>query len=109
MNRLATIFKAEYADFGVSCRHLNSIISDQNLSRKRIRRKHRPQTRQGVEIDYDAEVDSFFTELNRFDLTKVICLNETSMQIGMRSNYGRSEVRMSVCFPRLLCKGCFHL
>ena len=92
MSRLLDMIKSEYADFSISRRHLNTIIRDQNLSRKRIRREHRPLMRRGSEIDHPAEVNAFFAELNRFDLDKIICLDETSMQVGMRSNYGRSKI-----------------
>lgn len=90
--RLLLMIKEDFPDCNITRRHLNGILLDKNYTRKRIRRDHRPHRRRNVEIDWEEEFRSFFAQIDNFNLNKIICIDESSMQVGMKKTYGRSRL-----------------
>lgn len=90
--RFLLMIREDFPDCNITRRHLNNILLAKNYTRKRIRRDHKPHRRRNTEIDWNEEFRLFFAQIDNFDLNKIICIDESSMQVGMKKTYGRSRL-----------------
>ena len=84
--------KSKYPDVNISERHLGRIVRDNNLTRKRTRRRHFPETRRGKKVYLKKELKLFYSVIDKFNLNKIICIDETSVSASMLINYSRCEL-----------------
>lgn len=84
--------KSKYPDVNITERHLGRIVRENNLTRKRTRRRHFPETRRGKRIDLKKELKLFYSVTDKFNLNKIICIDETSVSASMLINYSRCEL-----------------
>lgn len=76
--------------FGVHLtdRSIYTILHNNKITRKRLRSKYYPEKRERQEKQDLAE---FYKKLGKYDYTKTICLDETSIYLNMTLSYGRSR------------------
>ena len=84
--------KKKFDDFDISQSHLHDVIRDNNITRKRTKRRHYPETRYGKPIDLEKQLKEFYKDVSKFSLKKIISLDETSVYAQMPSNYSRCEL-----------------
>ena len=89
MEELHKIIKKKYKDFDTTPRHLGQVIRDNNITRKRTRHEHYPKERYGKPTDIKKELKAFYKEVGKYTLNKIICLNETSIQLALLPIYSK--------------------
>lgn len=92
MEELAKRIKKKYDDFNITPQHLGEVIRDNNITRKRTKLKHFPKTRFGKPINLKDELKIFYKKVDEYDINKIICLDETSIQPYMVPEYCRSKL-----------------
>ena len=73
--------KNNFPDLDISVMHLSRVIKDIPYSRKLWTRKHYPETRYGVALNFDKDKSEFFRKLRRFTIDDMIAVDETSIQM----------------------------
>ncbi len=94
---------AKYNDFDITSQHLGQILRDNNITRKRTRRErwiknlrffihpifnkiklcfillneHYPKERYSKPTNQTKELKTFYKEVRKYSLSKIICLDET--------------------------------
>ena len=66
----------KYPEFNITPQHLGIVLRDNNITRKRTKHQHFPKTRYGIETDKKKELDTFYNEISKYPLDKIICLDE---------------------------------
>lgn len=79
----------EKFDMIISKSHLINIIKHLNLTYKKFYENHNPKTRFGKEISYKQEFKNFYDKIKKYDLGDIICIDETSIQVGISNTRGR--------------------
>jgi len=72
--------------------HLINIIKYLNITHKKMYQNHGPKTRFRKEVDYKSDFRNFYNKIKSFKLEDIICINETSIQIGISNLKGRIEI-----------------
>tara|TARA_Y100000389_G_C17423866_1_gene498375 strand:+ start:395 stop:1663 length:1269 start_codon:yes stop_codon:yes gene_type:complete len=78
--------KAHFDDFEISQSQLSRVIRDNNVTRKRTRTRHYPETRYNKKIDFKKEMKIFYREVDKFDVSKIISIDETSINAEMTAS-----------------------
>jgi len=86
------MLRKKYTDFTITPQHLGLVIRDQNITRKRTTRRHFPKTRYGKTINMKELNTKFYKEVDKYDLSKIVCLDEISVTVQMKPNYSRCEL-----------------
>jgi transposase InsO family protein len=89
MEELRKIIKKKYKDFDITPQHLGQVIRDSNITRKRTRHEHYPKERYGKPTDIKKELKTFYKEVSKYSLDKIICLDETSIQPSLLPVYSK--------------------
>ena len=84
MKELAKIIKKKHKTFDVTPQHLGKVIRDNNKTRKRTRHEHFPSKRYGKDIDKKKELNKFYKEIKKYNLNKIISIDETSYGTEMK-------------------------
>ena len=84
--------KEKYSDFEISNSQLSRVIRDNNLTRKRTRTRHYPETRYNKPIDFKKEMKIFYEKVDKFSIHKIISVDETSIHAEMTASYSRCEL-----------------
>tara|TARA_B100000767_G_C19774679_1_gene541885 strand:- start:906 stop:1787 length:882 start_codon:yes stop_codon:yes gene_type:complete len=84
--------KLKFTDFNITRRHLGQVIRDNNITRKRTTTRHFPETRYGKKIDLKKEMNKFYSIVDKYSITNIISIDETSIYAEMTSNYSRCEL-----------------
>ena len=92
MNELAIDMKKKYPTFDITPQHLGQVIRDNNKTRKRTRHEHFPKERYKKPIEKENEMNKFFTEVRKFPINKIICLDETSVGSALKPTYSRCNL-----------------
>ena len=92
MEELHKIVKKKYKDFDITPQHLGQVIRDNNITRKRTRHEHYPKERYGKQTDIKKELKTFYNEVNKYSLDKIISLDETSIQPSMILEFSKCEL-----------------
>ena len=71
--------KAHFDDFEISPSQLSRVIRDNNVTRKRTRTRHYPETRYKQKINFKKEMKTFYRKVDKFDISKIISIDETSI------------------------------
>ena len=89
MFELAKLVKKKYKNFNITPQHLGQVIRDKNRTRKRTRHEHFPQTRYRKSINKKTELSKFYKEIKKYQIDKIISLDESSIQPAMIPEYSR--------------------
>ena len=92
MNELLVDMKKIYPTFDITPQHLGQVIRDNNKTRKRTRHEHFPKERYKKPIEKENEMNKFFTEVRKFPINKIICLDETSVGSALKPTYSRCNL-----------------
>ena len=92
LEELSKIVKKKYTDFDITPRQLGNVLRDNNKTRKRTRHEHFPKTRYGKPIDKQKELSSFYNEVDKYPINKIISLDETSIKPSMLIEYSRCSL-----------------
>jgi transposase len=92
MEELAKLIKKKYRSFNITPQHLGKVLRDNNKTRKRTRHVHFPDKRYGVPIVKKKELTTFYNQVKKFPLNKIICLDETSIKPAMIAEYSRCHL-----------------
>ena len=85
---LSRLVKEEF-NIHLTDRSIHTILSKNKITRKRLRSKYYPEKRQGQEKQ---DLDTFYNTLNtKYDYSKTICMDESSIYLNMTLTYGRSK------------------
>ena len=79
----------KYNDFNISKGHLAKVIRDNNITRKRTRQRHYPETRYHKPINLKKELALFYSVTDKYSIHKIISLDETSIHAQMVESYSR--------------------
>jgi len=92
MNELAIDMKKKYSSFDITPQHLVQVIRDNNKTRKRTRHEHFPKERYKKPIEKQTELNKFYSRVKQFPMSKIICLDETSVGSALKPTYSRCEL-----------------
>jgi transposase len=92
MNELVVDMKNKYPTFDITSQHLGQVIRDNNKTRKRTRHEHFPKERYKKPIEKTNEMNKFFTEVRKFPINKIICLDETSVGSALKPTFSRCNL-----------------
>ena len=92
MNELAIDIKKKYPSFDITPQHLGQVIRDNNKTRKRTRHEHFPKERYKKPIEKQTELNKFYSRVKQFPMSKIICLDETSVGSALKPTYSRCEL-----------------
>jgi transposase len=92
MNELAIDMKNKYPTFDITPQHLGQVIRDNNKTRKRTRHEHFPKERYKKPIEKHTELNKFYSRVKQFPMSKIICLDETSVGSALKPTYSRCEL-----------------
>ena len=92
MNELLVDMKNKYPTFDITSQHLGQIVRDNNKTRKRTRHEHFPKERYKKPIDKQTELDKFYSKVKQFPISKIICLDETSVGSALKPTYSRCNL-----------------
>ena len=92
INKLDMLMKKKFNDYSITSQHLGKIIRDNNITRKRTKKRHYPKLRYGKKINLTKELKMFYSIVDKFSLDKIICLDEISIHAMMKPNYSRCEL-----------------
>jgi hypothetical protein len=76
----------------VSKGHLAEVIRDNNITRKRTTRRHYSNKRYNKPINLKLQVKRFYSITDKYSLTEIISIDETSIYAEMASNYSRCDL-----------------
>ena len=80
INLLWSNIKDKYDDFEITQIQLSRVIRDNNITRKRTTTRHYPETRYNKKINFKKEMKLFYEKVDKFSLSKIISIDETSMR-----------------------------
>ena len=89
MDELLFSMKQKYNNLDITRRHLGRVIRNNNRTRKRTRHQHFPKERRKQLTDKNKEMEAFYTEVHKYPLDKIICLDETSIGSHLKPSYSR--------------------
>jgi len=92
MNDLKDKLERKFPSVSLSRVHIGRLLRDNNKTRKRLRKKHEPAMYRGKLRNHKQEVQNYLTEARKFDLDKIICLDETAIYANLHPSYGRCEI-----------------
>ena len=92
MEELHKIIKKKYKDFDITPQHLGQVIRDNNITRKRTRHEHYLKERYGKPTDIKKELKTFYKEISKYSLNKIISLDETSISPALIMEYSKCSL-----------------
>lgn len=92
INLLWSNIKDKYDDFEITQTQLSRVIRDNNITRKRTTTRHYPETRYNKKINLKKELKSFYQKVDKFSLSKIISIDETSIHAEMTASYSRCDL-----------------
>lgn len=85
---LSRLVKEEF-NIHLNDKSIHNILSKNKITRKRLRSKYYPEKREGQE---QQDLDTFYNTFNtKYDYSKTICMDESSIYLNMTLTYGRSK------------------
>jgi len=92
MTELSKLIKKKYKDFDITPQWLGKVLRDNNKTRKRTRHEHFPKTRYNNPIDKKKELEKFYKKIKKYNLNKIISLDETSISPAIIAEYSRCQI-----------------
>jgi transposase len=89
---LRTLLVHKYPEADLSREHIGRLLRDNNKTRKRLRKKHEPKMYRGKERDHKGEVQEYLKQARKYDLDKIICLDETAVYSNLHPSYARCDM-----------------
>jgi transposase len=89
MKELSTQVRRKYKTYNITSQHLGKVIRDNNITRKRTKHKHYPKIRHKNPTNLKEDLRSFYDEVRKYPINKIICLDETAIQPTMIKEYSR--------------------
>ena len=65
----------KYDDFDIIPTQLSRVSRDNNITRKRTRIRHYPETRYNKKIDFKKEMKVFYDNVDKYNLSKIISID----------------------------------
>ncbi len=92
MNQMVETLKEEFDDFDVTPQWFGHVLRDNNLTRKRTRVVHEPETRFKKEINIQEELANFYKKIRQYPLHKIISIDESSIEPFRSKSYSRCRL-----------------
>ena len=92
MFELRKLIMKKYTNFKITSQHLGEVIRDSNRTRKRTKHQHFPLTRYKITLNKKEELKTFYKEVDKYDIDKIICLDETSIRPAMIHEYSKCYI-----------------
>ena len=92
MDDLRTLLIGKYPDADISREHIGRLLRDNDKTRKRLRKRHEPKLYRGKERNHKGEVQEYLKEARKYDLDKIICLDETAIYANLHPSYARCDI-----------------
>jgi len=92
MNDLRTLLIGKYPDATISREHIGRLLRDNDKTRKRLRKRHEPKLYRGKERNHKGEVQEYLKQARKYDLDKIICLDETAIYANLHPSYARCDI-----------------
>lgn len=84
--------KIKFKDFSITKQHLGAVLRDNNQTFKRAKVRHKPVTRFKKPVDIDKSLVEFYKNINKHDVDDIVCIDETSISLGLHRRYCRSKI-----------------
>ena len=84
--------KQKYNNLDITSQHLGSVVRANNRTRKRTRHKHFPNERWKQPTNQNTELETFYTQVRKYPIDKIICLDETSIGSHLKPSYSRCYI-----------------
>lgn len=72
----------------VDTKTIYNILDDNNITRKKLRKKYYPEKKAEME---GTDLATYYSIVQKFPIDKVVSIDETAVYLNMRSSYGRSK------------------
>jgi len=92
MDDLRTLLIGKYPDADISREHIGRLLRDNDKTRKRLRKRHEPKLYRGKERNHKGEVKEYLKQARKYDLDKIICLDETAIYANLHPSYARCDI-----------------
>ena len=92
MEDLRTLLVGKYPDADISREHIGRLLRDNDKTRKRLRKRHEPKLYRGKERNHKGEVQEYLKQARKYDLDKIICLDETAIYANLHPSYARCDI-----------------
>jgi len=92
MGDLKEVFDRKFPDTHISRVHIGRLLRDNDKTRKRLRKRHEPKTYRGRERNHKGEVQEYLKHARKYDLDKIICLDETAIYANLHPSYARCDI-----------------
>lgn len=79
-------------DFDITEQWLGKVLKVNDITRKQVRKYHSPYYRYGKVVDRSQLKSRFYDKVKEFPLDRIICLDETAVQLYMHRNYARCNI-----------------
>lgn len=85
--RLSIMIEDEF-NIILDLKTIHNILKDNDISRKRIRKKYYPEKKLSTEKE---DLKKFYENINKLSIDKIISIDETALYLNMHLAYGRSK------------------
>jgi transposase InsO family protein len=89
---LVEAMKEKFPRIDITPQHLGSVVRDNNLTRKRTRHGHFPETRYRQPVSKSVELKKFYDVTDAHPINKIISIDETSLAPFMFHAYSRCNI-----------------
>ena len=91
IGELLHLFKNKYPNLDLNKSHIHRIIKDNNITLKITRIRHEPVKRFGKDIDINAKIKEFYSEIKKYKIEDIICIDETIIKSLQKRHHCYSE------------------
>ena len=84
--------KDKFKNYNISEKHLYDVIRDNNITRKRKTNFHFPLITYGKPRNRKKELELFFEKIKKYNINKIISIDETSIKGGLSHNYSYCDL-----------------
>jgi transposase len=91
IEELLHLLKNKYPNLNLNKSHIHRIIKDNNITLKITRIRHEPVKRFGKDIDINAKIKEFYSEIKKYKIEDIICIDETSIKSLQKRHHCYSE------------------
>ncbi len=85
------LLKNKYPNLHLNKSHIHRIIKDNNITLKITRIRHEPIKRFGKNIDINTKIKEFYSEIKKYKIEDIICIDETSIKSLQKRHHCYSE------------------
>jgi len=92
MEDLLVKLKMKFPEFNITRRHLSRIVNNNNITLKLTRIRHEPVKRFGKDIDINEKLKEFYSEIKKYKIEDIICIDETSINSLQKRHHCYNDV-----------------